>query len=238
LTYVSAKKSNKYSRDSVFPLAISCGEKLAFWLGGPVAIETEVKIAIHDMDEFRHRLGALDRSLVCGRHFEDNFVLDFKDGRIRSQACLLRVRKTEGKESVTFKGPPRPSTTFKSREEIETTVDSADVMLRILAQAGLETWFRYQKYREEYAVAVRTGPLPEIQLAIDETPIGNYVELEGSEEGILEAAAALGFTRTQFIRDSYYSLFAQYCRQRGETSGHMVFGHQGGTGDDRIQKGP
>ena len=203
-----------------------------------MAIETEVKIAILDIDEFRRRLGSVDHSLVRGRYFEDNFVLDFKNGRIGSQGCLLRVRKTEGKESVTFKGPPRPSTTFKSREEIETTVDSADVMLRIFAEAGLHTWFRYQKYREEYAVAVRTGPTPEIHLAIDETPIGNYLELEGSEEGILEVAAALGFTRTQFMRDSYYSLFAQYCRQRSVTSGHMVFAHHDGSGDDPIQKGP
>jgi adenylate cyclase class 2 len=203
-----------------------------------MAIETEVKIAIQDIDEFRRRLGSVDRSLVRGRHFEDNFVLDFKDGRIGSQACLLRVRKTEGKESVTFKGPTRPSPTFKSREEIETTVDSADVILRIFAEAGLVTSFRYQKYREEYAIAARTGPLREIHLAIDETPIGNYLELEGSEEGILEVAAKLGFTRAQFMRDSYYSLFAQYCRQRRDTSGHMVFAHQGGSGDDTIQKGP
>ena len=203
-----------------------------------MATETEVKIAIQNVEEFKRRLRPVSCSLVCGRHFEDNFVLDFKDGRIRSQGCLLRVRKTEGKESVTFKGPPHLSTIFKSREEIETLIDSADVMLRILTHAGLETWFRYQKYREEYAIAVRKGELTAIDLAIDETPIGNYIELEGSEEGILEVASALGFTQTQFLRDSYYSLFAEYCRRRNETTGHMVFAHQGGSGDDTIQKGP
>jgi len=204
-------------------------KKLASWDGGRVAVETEVKIQLIDMQEFRGRLELLNPRLLSARHFEDNVVLDFPDGRLRSQACLLRVRKTEGKESVTFKGPPRPSRLFKSREESETQVSSAETALKIFEQLGMTVWFRYQKYREEYSIAVSNGPLRELHLALDSTPIGDYAELEGSEEGIREVAAKLGFAESQFLRESYYSLFAQFCRLRGQEPRYMVFSaHDGG----------
>ncbi|MBZ5495052.1 MAG: class IV adenylate cyclase [Acidobacteriia bacterium] len=193
-----------------------------------MAVETEVKIELADIDEFREKLQLLNPSLLSARHFEDNFVLDYLDGRMRSRGCLLRVRKTKGKESVTFKGRPQPSALFKRREELETPVDSADTMLRILGQLGMEVWFRYQKYREEFSLALTSGPAGELKVALDVTPIGNYAELEGSEEGIREGAARLGLKESQFLRDSYYSLFLQFCRQRGEEPGHMVFSMQGG----------
>ena len=186
-------------------------------------IETEIKIRLSEVTEFRSRLGLLSPVLLSERHFEDNFVLDYPDGRLRSHSCLLRVRKTKGKESVTFKGPPLPSRLFKRREELESQVDDADIMLQIFEQIGLRVWFRYQKYREEYQLAVAGGPAGKLQLALDSTPIGNYAELEGPEEGIRTVAAALGFPESQFLRDSYYSLFAQYCGERGLDTGHMVF---------------
>ena len=188
-----------------------------------MAVETEIKIQLTDLAEFRNRLQILAPRLLCGRHFEDNFVLDDSDGSLRSRMCLLRVRKTKGKESVTFKGPPLSSALFKSREEQETAVESADVILRILEQIGLEVWFRYQKYREEYTIAVSQGPIPELKVTLDVTPIGDYAELEGSEQGIREVAAKLGLSESQFLRDSYHALFTQYCMERGEDPGHMVF---------------
>jgi adenylate cyclase class 2 len=195
-----------------------------------VAVETEIKLRLHDIKEFRHRLKLLHPLLRSVRHFEENFVLDYPDGRLRSQPCLLRVRKTKGKDSVTFKGPPYPSLLFKSREEWETQVENSDVMLKIFEQMGMTVWFQYQKYREEYSIRVDQGPVRELHLALDSTPIGDYAELEGSEEGIREVAGKLGFSESEFLRESYYSLFAQFCRQRGEEPGHMVFSPLGGGG--------
>ncbi len=188
-----------------------------------MSIETEVKIPVQDADDFKRRLHSLDHSLLTARHFEDNYVFDFPDGRLRAQSCMLRVRRTNSAESVTFKGPPRPSRTFKKREETETLVESAEAMLQIFEQVGMKVWFRYQKYREEYAVHVASAPEHAVRLSIDVTPIGSYVELEGAEDGIREVAANLGFTEAQFLRDSYYALFLQTCRERGETPGDMVF---------------
>jgi hypothetical protein len=60
-------------------------------------------------------------------------------------------------------------------------------------------------------------------VAIDETPIGNYVEFEGSENGIRDVTGKLGIAETQYLRSSYYSLYLEYCRKNGETPKYMVF---------------
>jgi len=51
-------------------------------------------------------------------------------------------------------------------------------------------------------------------------PVGTFVELEGSEEGILAAAAALGRAPADFIVDSYRTLFL---RHTAGATGEMVF---------------
>jgi adenylate cyclase class IV len=86
-----------------------------------------------------------------------------------------------------------------SREQ-ETEVGDAEVLRRVLRELGLHAWFRYQKFREEFQA-------PGVVIALDETPVGTYLEIEGSEEGILTAADALGCSQADFILNSYRGLF-------------------------------
>ena len=190
-------------------------------------VETEIKVRLADPDAFRLRLTELAAMLLSPRHFEDNFVLDFADGRLRSRGCLMRVRLARGTAVVTFKGPPLPAGIFKRREEWETQAVDGAVLLRILAELGLSVWFRYQKHREEYTL--RPGsPVDEVlHIALDETPIGDFVELEGPEPGILEAAGKLGLRESEFICDSYYGLYLRHCRDRGVAPGDMLFADAG-----------
>jgi hypothetical protein len=48
-------------------------------------------------------------------------------------------------------------------------------------------------------------------------------ELEGGEDAIAAAAQALGRTPADFVLDSYRSLFARYCADRGLTLTDMLF---------------
>jgi len=82
-----------------------------------LSTETEIKIKIEDPGDFRRRLGAFSPGMLSERHFEDNHLLDFPDGRLGSGQCLLRIRFTEGRHFLTFKGPPRREGVFKIREE-------------------------------------------------------------------------------------------------------------------------
>lgn len=181
-----------------------------------MSIETEVKIEIADPAGFCSRLEALNPERLSPRHFEDNHLLDFPDQRLRLQHCLLRIRFAEGRGILTYKGPPRPDGIFKTREELESQVGDGAAALQMLERIGMQVRFRYQKYRQEFAI---DGVL----VAMDETPIGNYAEIEGSEEGIRNLACRLGVEESQFVRLSYYSLYVEYCRKKGMTPHFMVF---------------
>ncbi len=186
-------------------------------------LETEVKIKVNDIAAFRARLHAMDAAAVSERHLEDNYILDFADSRLRSQQSMLRLRYTSGGAFVTFKGPPQAGSPFKIREELETTIGDVALALTVFDRLGLKTWFRYQKYREEYdLVSGEPGSGP-VRVAVDETPIGNYAELEGSQQDIRRAAAALNFCESDFIRASYYWLYVQFCHERGRAPANMLF---------------
>jgi hypothetical protein len=60
-------------------------------------------------------------------------------------------------------------------------------------------------------------------VAVDETPIGNYVEFEGSEEGIRSLARKMKVAESRFMRLSYYSLYLEYCQSAGTDPGFMIF---------------
>jgi adenylate cyclase class 2 len=108
---------------------------------------------------------------------------------------------------------------MKLREEIETAVGDGTLLLRMLAALGFEVWFRYQKYREEFA-------LEDVIIAIDETPVGTYVEIEGGERGIARATGALGRGPSDYLLDSYRGLFVRHCEQRGLPITDMIFAGQ------------
>jgi len=185
-------------------------------------VETEVKIRLSDLPGFRDRLTGLGAVLLSPCHFEDNHVLDFPDGRLRSRKCLMRVRIAGGSAWITFKGPPLPADLFKKRDELETSVEDGSVLLRILQESGMTVWFRYQKRREEYTLDATEGRRV-LHVALDQTPIGEYAEIEGLEEDILRAASRLGIDSSEFIRDSYYYLYILDCRERGVAPGDMIF---------------
>jgi adenylate cyclase class 2 len=188
---------------------------------GIVSIETEIKIKIEDPADFCRRLEILGPEIISARHYEDNLLLDFPDERLRTSQCLLRIRFTVGSHGIlTFKGCPQPDGIFKTREELETSIGNGATVLQILENIGMHVGFRYQKYRREYLVEG-------VHVAVDETPIGNYIEIEGAEEGIRNLAGLLGFEEAQFVRLSYYSLYLEYCRERGETPRFMVFKDSG-----------
>ncbi len=76
--------------------------------------------------------------------------------------------------------------------------------------------FRYQKYREELS-------LDGLVIAIDETPIGTFVELEGEEAAIASVAGRLGRTAADYVLASYRSLFLEHRTARGGHGADMMF---------------
>ena len=178
-------------------------------------LEREVKLRFGSVEEARTAVTALGAAPLRCRRLQEDALLDDARESLRSRRCVLRVRVESGRSLLTFKGPVQPSP-VKVREEIETVVGDGETMLRCLEQLGFAVWFRYQKYREEYA-------LSDTIVAIDETPIGVFVEIEGDEHGIIEATRALGRQQVDFVLDSYRSLFIEHRRARGLPTTDMLF---------------
>ena len=178
-------------------------------------LEREIKLRFSSVEEAREAVIAAGATPLLGRRLQEDALLDTDDEELRRRRCVLRVRVENGKSRVTFKGPVQPSE-MKVREEQETLVGDGEVLLRVFSEIGLHIWFRYEKYREEFSHE-------DVIVAIDETPVGVFVEIEGSEAGIAAMAQALGRSPADYIVDSYRSLFLRHREEFGLSGADMLF---------------
>ncbi len=180
-----------------------------------VMIEREIKLRFDSPGHVRRAILAAGATPLRCRRLQEDCLLDTEDEQLRRAGCALRIRSENGKSLMTLKGPVQ-SSTMKVREEHETVVNDGEVLLTVFEKLGLSVWFRYEKYREEFSAE-------DVVIAIDETPIGTFVEIEGGEQAILAMSAALGRTPADFVLDSYRGLFVRYREEHGFTGSHMVF---------------
>jgi adenylate cyclase, class 2 len=180
--------------------------------------ETEVKIRLPNSATVSEHLHAAGFAQSVPRQFESNTLYDTQNRSLRDQGMLLRLRQIGDKGVITWKGRDEPGP-YKSRRELETTVGSIETLAQILAHLGLQPVFRYEKYRTEFA-RPRNGAAV---VTLDETPIGDFLELEGPGEWIDDTAKRLGFSRQDYVLDSYARLYVADCERRGVEPSHMVF---------------
>ena len=178
-------------------------------------LEREIKLGFRDADEARQAILAAGATPLRGRRLQEDYLLDTPEDTLRRRRCVLRVRLECGKTMLTFKGPVQASP-MKLREELETVVGDGLLLLNVLEELGFRVWFRYEKYREEFSHE-------DVTVAIDETPVGIFIEIEGSDQGIADMTAALGRTPDDYIVDSYRALFLQYREKLGLEGSDMVF---------------
>lgn len=164
------------------------------------AIENEVKLRAASGDAARQALARVGATLVTARHLEDNLLFDSPRRTLGRRGTVLRLRRTPAAAFLTLKEARPTEGGIKRRQEIELTVDQPDALQTILERLGFRVGFRYQKYREAYA-------WKGLEIVIDDTPIGAFIEIEGDPEGIHAAARALGYGRRDYISESYVALF-------------------------------
>ena len=104
-------------------------------------------------------------------------------------------------------------------DEVEVAVDRAERMMRILRALGLGPVFRYEKYRTTYAIPGLRG----LNVEFDETPIGLFLELEGDPALIDRAARLLGYSRSDYLTESYGALYLAECRRTRRRPSDMLF---------------
>jgi adenylate cyclase class 2 len=164
-------------------------------------LEREIKLRFDSPELARSAVVTCGATPFRPRRLQSDVLFDTDQRVLSARGQVLRVRIEAGHSYVTFKSPAEHPT-LKLREELET--------------GGFRIWFRYEKYREEFS-------LGDVVIAVDETPVGTFVEIEGSDHGIVEAAGALGRGPADYIIDSYRTLFVRYCREQGVPIGDMLF---------------
>lgn len=180
-----------------------------------MAQEIEIKFPLRDRNDLVRRLHEIGAQRLYPETFEDNIVLD-RRGELRTKGALLRVRKF-GKYSIaTYKGPMSIEGGVKSREEVQTGVESFELAIQLLDSLGYKPVFRYQKFREVWR-------LRDVEVVLDRTPIGEYFEIEGPMDTIRTIAAELEMNMDQAIRQTYADLYRQARRTRSDLGENMVF---------------
>jgi len=163
--------------------------------------ETEIKLAIASASAARRLLRRAGFRVHRRRAYEDNLVFDTSDGKLRASGKLLRLRRTRAGALLTFKGPASAGK-HKSRLELEVSIQNFDLGREILTGLGYAVVFEYEKFRAEYRQPGSHG-----LACLDETPIGVFIELEGSPDWIDAAAKSLGFHEDMYITQSYLGLY-------------------------------
>lgn len=184
--------------------------------------EIEIKLRFDDVEPLIQAGIVLE--IETARHFEDNLLLDSEDKLLGQKTAILRVRQSgETGGVLTYKEKPAldaPATRFKQRIEFETALDDPATAIAIFERLGYQKWFRYQKYRTVYRATLPGGQ--SLHVMFDETPIGNFIELEGEEEAIAQAVKLLGISREDYVMDSYLALQAAHCAQQGRPLEDMI----------------
>jgi adenylate cyclase class 2 len=184
-----------------------------------VAIETEIKFVVDDLVGFGTRLTVADFQLETPREFESNVLYDTPDRSMRARTEILRIRHYRGRCLVTHKRLPDSSPgedRHKHRIETETEVADGRALEGIFLSLGLVAAFRYEKWRSEWTDG-------EGHCVVDETPIGNFAELEGTPEWIDRAAARLGVDSSQYMTLSYGRLFDQWREKHHSSAQDLTF---------------
>jgi adenylate cyclase class 2 len=179
--------------------------------------EVEVKLPAPELGALRQKLRAAGASPKSPLHDEVNDLYDDAERRLAGSGRALRLRRTAGRATLTYKGAVRFQDGAKVREERETEVADAGELDRILQCLGLSRAFRYQKRREEWEIAG-------CQVALDETPIGDFVEIEGNPPSIRRLVVLLGLDFGDAIPQSYPELYARRRKENPRLPPDMVFG--------------
>ncbi len=182
-------------------------------------VETEIKFRVEDVAELGLRLRAAGLRVETARAFEANVLYDTPERQLRGRTEILRIRTYAGRCVLTHKRLPDAGPgedRHKHRVETETEVADGDALAEVFRSLGLVAAFRYEKWRTEWSDGMG-------HCVVDETPIGNYAELEGAPEWIDGVAARLGVAESDYLTLSYGRLFDQWREEHQSSAENLTF---------------
>lgn len=175
--------------------------------------EREIKLPVLELDSVRNRLIELGAECEAEASCERNSIFD-RNSEIYGAGKALRLRIDGRGARLTFKGRARWEGGIKVRQELETVVEDAGSMREILEALGYRRVNGYEKVREEWR-------LGEALIALDHTPIGDFIEIEHSDPATV--AGEIGLDPKTSEGRSYLSLYRDYRRLHPDAPPEMSF---------------
>jgi adenylate cyclase, class 2 len=177
--------------------------------------EIEIKFRVADLHALARRLRAAGFRLLTRRTHEINTLYDLPGEVLRGRKELLRIRKYGSTWTLTHKAKGKVGR-HSNRVELETGVDDGKKMDLILRALGYSPSFRYEKFRAEWTDGKG-------QVVVDETPIGNFCEIEGAPRWIDATAKKLGVSTGDYITKNYAGLFLEWKARTKSRAPEMTF---------------
>jgi adenylate cyclase class 2 len=177
--------------------------------------EIEIKFRVSDLRALSRKLRGAGFHVVTPRTHEMNTLYDLPGEVLRARKELLRIRKYGSEWTITHKSQGKKGR-HSSRLELETKVRDGKMMDAILRGLGYAPTFRYEKFRAEWADGKG-------KVVVDETPIGNFCEIEGPSRWIDATAKGLGVTPADYITKNYATLFLDWKQETGSAAEEMTF---------------
>jgi len=187
-------------------------------MGKDAPRETEVKFRLEDRAAFEVRLLALGTHCE-GRERERNVLFDDAAGTLKARGSALRLRRTEKGALLTYKGKAEFAEGVKTRLELESGVDAPERIVALLAELGFQPQFTYEKRRTTWRFADPERPV----VVVDETPLGLFAELEGTDDAVRTLATELGVPVSAFLPESYGALWMKARETDPSLPPDMVF---------------
>ena len=177
--------------------------------------EIEIKFRAADLRALGRKLRAAGFRMTTPRTHEMNTLYDLPGEVLRGRKELLRIRKYGSEWTVAHKSKGKIGR-HNSRVELETSVGDGRKMDAILRALGYRPSFRYEKFRSEWTDGKG-------QVVVDETPIGNFGEIEGAPRWIDATARKLGVTAADYITKNYAGLFLDWKARTKSRAEEMTF---------------
>ncbi|MCX6026357.1 MAG: class IV adenylate cyclase [Chloroflexi bacterium] len=179
-------------------------------------LEIEVKARVADLAPLRAALAARAAAQEQPRLLEVNLRFDTPAAMLAQRGEILRLRRSRDVR-LTHKRPAQPAGELLGRPEVEVVVEDFEATREVLERSGFVVVVRYEKYRALYALGT-------VQVALDELPFGEFVELEGpSAQALQGAARELGLPWSQVFQGSYLSIFGWLRAHYGLTARNLTF---------------
>jgi adenylate cyclase class 2 len=177
--------------------------------------ETEIKFRVADVRALARQLRGAGFRVLTPRTHEMNTLYDLPGDVLRGRKELLRIRKYGSAWTVAHKSKGKIGR-HNSRTELETGVADGRKMDAILRALGYVPSFRYEKLRSEWTDGKG-------HVVVDETPIGDFCEIEGAPRWIDATAKKLGVTAADYITKNYAGLFLDWKARTKSRADEMTF---------------